>query len=67
MIYSEVPIKRKRSESMTNSHSTSLMAKHARIDAQITSERSRPSPDEMLVAMLKKQKLRIKEALAKLR
>ena len=52
---------------MTNSHSTALMAKHARIDAQITSERSRPSPDETLVAMLKKQKLRIKEALANLR
>ena len=52
---------------MYDSHSSALMAKHARLDAQIVSERSRPSPDEMLVAMLKKQKLRIKEALAKLR
>ncbi len=52
---------------MTNSHSTALLAKHARLDAQIVNERSRPSPDEMLVAMLKKQKLKIKEALANLR
>lgn len=52
---------------MTNSHSTALMAKHARLDAQILHERTRPSPDEMLVAMLKKQKLRIKEALSNLR
>jgi hypothetical protein len=52
---------------MTDSHSTALLAKHARLDAQITNERSRPSPDELLVAMLKKQKLRIKEALGRLR
>jgi hypothetical protein len=52
---------------MNDSHSSALSAKHARIDAQILSERSRPSPDQMLVAMLKKQKLRIKEALSRLR
>ena len=52
---------------MTDSHSAALMAKHARIDAQILSERGRPFPDEMLVALLKKQKLRIKEMLVRLR
>ena len=52
---------------MNDSHSSALLAKHARIDAQIMNERTRPSPDQMLVAMLKKQKLRIKEALARLR
>jgi hypothetical protein len=52
---------------MSDSHSSALVAKHARIDAQIMNERSRPSPDDVLVAMLKKQKLRIKEVLARLR
>lgn len=50
---------------MPDSHSTALMAKHARIDAQIASERQRPAPDSALVAMLKKQKLKIKEALTR--
>lgn len=48
---------------MTNSHSAALLAKHANLDAKIATERSRPRPDEILVAMLKKQKLRIKELL----
>ncbi len=51
---------------MTNSHSAVLMAKHARLDAKIRDEQHRPGPDMILVAMLKKQKLKIKEALARL-
>ena len=51
---------------MTNSHSATLMAKHARLDAQIANESHRAAPDTILVAMLKKQKLKIKEALARL-
>ena len=51
---------------MTNSHSNVLRAKHARLDAQIHSEQHRAAPDTILVAMLKKQKLRIKETLARL-
>ncbi len=50
---------------MTNSHSAVLQAKHARLDAQIQNEARRAAPDTMLVAMLKKQKLKIKEALAR--
>jgi len=49
---------------MTNSHSAVLMAKHARLDAQIRDEEHRAAPDSMLVAMLKKQKLKIKEAIS---
>lgn len=48
---------------MNESHTATLMAKHARLDAQLLSETRRPSPDEMVVALLKKQKLRIKELL----
>jgi hypothetical protein len=51
---------------MTNSHSSMLSAKHARLDARIRDEQHRAAPDEMLVAMLKKQKLKIKEALSRL-
>jgi hypothetical protein len=58
--------KRRRSESMADSHSQSLIAKHAMLDARITSETRRPMPDEIVLHALKKQKLRIKEAIARL-
>jgi hypothetical protein len=51
---------------MTDSHSATLMAKHARLDAQILDESRRAAPDDMLLAMLKKQKLRLKEVIARL-
>lgn len=49
---------------MENGHSSALIAKHARLDARITAEASRPAPDSTTLAQLKKQKLKIKEALA---
>ena len=52
---------------MSDSHSTALMAKHAQLDARIANESHRPRPDEVLMHMLKKQKLKIKEALSRLR
>ncbi|MGH6781998.1 MAG: YdcH family protein [Sphingomonadaceae bacterium] len=48
---------------MENTHSSALIAKHAGLDARITAERNRPAPDGTLIATLKKQKLKIKEAL----
>jgi len=48
---------------MTNSHSAALVAKHANLEHQIASEERRPRPDETLLHLLKKQKLRIKEAI----
>ena len=50
---------------MDNSHSSALIAKHAGIDARLTEESRRPAPDSRLVAELKKQKLRIKEMIAR--
>jgi hypothetical protein len=47
-------------------HSSALTAKHAGIEAKIASEIRRPAPDLTLVARLKKQKLRLKEALSRL-
>lgn len=51
---------------MENTHSSALLAKHAGLDARIAAERGRPAPDDVLIASLKKQKLRVKEALTRL-
>ena len=51
---------------MNNPHSNALVSRHAGLDAQIADESRRPSPDQSLLAALKKQKLRIKEALTSL-
>ena len=49
---------------MTTSHSSALVAKHANLQARIDSEERRPRPDEVVLHMLKKQKLKIKELIA---
>lgn len=49
---------------MENSHISALSAKHAGLDARIKAEASRPMPDAILVASLKKQKLRLKEEMS---
>lgn len=49
---------------MENGHIAALQAKHAGLDARIREEKSRPLPDAILLADLKKQKLRIKEELS---
>lgn len=49
-----------------SSHLNELMNKHRRLDVSIQSELSHPAYDEMKVANLKRQKLRLKEQIAKL-
>jgi len=49
---------------MDTGHVSALHAKHAGLEARIKDETARPSPDNFLVATLKKQKLRIKQELA---
>lgn len=44
----------------------SLKTKHANLEEQITVENTKPHPDDDLIHDLKKQKLRIKDELAKL-
>lgn len=46
---------------MQSAHISALEAKHATLDQRITAESQRPRPDEMVIADLKKQKLRLKE------
>ena len=49
---------------METSHVSALQLKHAGLERQIQEELSRPLPDNALVQMLKKRKLRIKERLS---
>lgn len=48
---------------MQNAHVSALENKHAGLDARINEESQRPNPDMTILARLKKQKLRIKEAI----
>jgi hypothetical protein len=50
---------------MDNPHSNALLARHAGLDARLADESRRPSPDPITITTLKKQKLKIKEALAR--
>lgn len=47
------------------SHVENLQAKHTDIESIISKEELRPNPDTMRIRMLKKEKLRIKEAMAR--
>jgi hypothetical protein len=49
---------------MENTHLSALAAKHAGIERRLADESRRPLPDSVLVSALKKQKLRLKEALS---
>lgn len=48
---------------MQSSHQAALQNKHATLDQRIAQETLRPLPDTMLIAELKKQKLKLKEEL----
>jgi hypothetical protein len=47
-------------------HIRALRAKHADLEGLIVQETSRPHPDQIAIVSLKKQKLRIKDELARL-
>lgn len=49
---------------MHSAHLSALETKHMILDRQITVESQRPLPDARILADLKKQKLRVKEAIA---
>lgn len=49
---------------MESSHVTALQAKHDGLDRRLRDEMNRPSPDSAKIQDLKKQKLRLKEAIA---
>lgn len=45
----------------TSSHVSALAAKHAGLEARIEEEMGRPAPDQVVLATLKKKKLKVKE------
>ena len=51
---------------MDNTHAAALQAKHAGLEARLRDELNRPAPDNGILQTLKKQKLRIKEALSRI-
>lgn len=51
---------------MHTSHVDALTNKHAGIDARLKAEMARPAPDAGRLQDLKKQKLKIKEEIARL-
>lgn len=50
---------------MDSAHVSALTTKHENFDRRIAEEARRPHPDNALISMLKKQKLKIKEALSR--
>lgn len=48
---------------MSNSHLAALQLRHADIQTKIDQEERRPAPNMDMLSQLKKQKLRLKEAL----
>lgn len=49
---------------MQQAHISALQTKHADIEARINEENQRPHPDETTITRLKKEKLKVKEAIA---
>ena len=48
---------------MQKAHLSALEQKHAGLDARIFEENQRPHPDDSLISRLKKEKLKVKEAI----
>lgn len=46
---------------MQEAHQNALEAKHAGLEARINEESLRPHPDDILLARLKKEKLRLRD------
>lgn len=49
------------------SHLETLQGKHANLESQIASEDSRPQPDIATLSKLKREKLRLKEEMERLK
>lgn len=47
-----------------SSHLNALQSKHAGLEARLRDEMARPVPDTAMIQSIKKQKLRLKEALS---
>ncbi|OYU15247.1 MAG: hypothetical protein CFE37_06685 [Alphaproteobacteria bacterium PA4] len=50
---------------MANAHLATLNAKHAALEASVAAETRRPLPDQVVLARLKREKLRLKEEMSR--
>jgi hypothetical protein len=50
---------------MSDAHLASLAARHAALDATLAAERQRPMPDQARLTRLKREKLKLKEEMAR--
>ena len=50
---------------MASTHQAALETKHATLDKRLAEESLRPQPDSTTIADLKKQKLKLKEEIAR--
>ena len=48
---------------MATAHIESLAARHAALDATLAREAQRPMPDQVTITRLKREKLKVKEAI----
>lgn len=55
----------KKEYDMALSHVHALNTKHAGLEARLAAEQARPAPDDMTIKTLKREKLKIKEELAR--
>ena len=51
---------------MANAHLATLSARHAALEASVNAEVRRPAPDQVLLARLKREKLKLKEEISQL-
>lgn len=49
----------------SSSHLAALAAKHKELEHILATEHLRPLPDEVMIAQIKKQKLRLKESIVR--
>jgi hypothetical protein len=51
---------------MTSPHLDALCARHLQLEGKISEETHRPQPDSMRLSALKRQKLKVKEEMARI-
>ena len=49
---------------MANAHQDQMLARHARLDANLAAELKRPLPDPTTLRRLKREKLKLKDAIS---
>jgi hypothetical protein len=59
------PVFNRETDMASSSHLAALTAKHKELETLLAEEHLRPLPNEVMLAQLKKQKLRLKESMVR--